>query len=176
MKRLHLTDTADLAVIYDADKRRYSAEWLKNSGTTLENFIRFYQDCPSVGFADAGKIFGGAILHGEQMHLAILPDYEGRWGCLIPAFLSWLYALKDPVWGHVEAGNIKCMAFLKRLGWRQLASDSHTVSFIGGSAVTPDYLRKRINRERLRKHAEKTGRGNAAWPNRQANLEATLTN
>lgn len=121
MKRLSLAARADLNVYYEAEMARYRT--LGEHGqkmlqiVTLERFIDFFNACPSIGFEYDGKPIGGMIFDGEEAHVAVLPDYHGRWALLWEPALDWVFSIKQEIHVKVEAFNDTCIAFMERNGW-----------------------------------------------------------
>lgn len=129
MGKMRLTDKADLGVFYEADAGRWDPEHLRQLGITKEMFIDFYAGCPSVGFEIDGKPVGGIIFDGVQAHIAVLPEYYGRWALLFKPALEWLFTLKEPIYIDIETENERCLRFMDRNQWPRVRADDKTVTF-----------------------------------------------
>jgi len=115
---LRLTERVDIDVYYDADSTQYDARTL--AVVTREVFRRFYAGCPSVGFEADGRPIGGVIFDGDVPHIAVLPEWRGRWGRLMRPMLRWLYGLKPEILIHVDDDNAALCAFVRHCGWPQV--------------------------------------------------------
>ena len=147
MGKYHLTEKADLGVIYDADRSRYSAEeWKKfPSIATREFFITFCRtkEYPTLGFSYDEKPIGGIIFDGQTVHLAVLPEHYGKWGVLWIKALRWILAQKDPIEIKIEAGNEKMHRFMERNNCLKIQEEANFVTYLGSSKTTPYYSRYR---------------------------------
>jgi len=119
---LRLTERVDLDAYYDADRGRYDARTL--SVVTREVFRDFYAGCPSVGFAADGRPIGGVIFDGDVPHIAVLPEWRGRWWPLLRPMLRWLYALKPDIVIRVDAGNPALCRFVRHCGWPEIGREA----------------------------------------------------
>ena len=115
---LRLTDGVDLDAYYDADAARHDARTL--AVVTREVFRRFYGDSPSVGFEADGRAVGGVIFDGEVPHIAVLPEWRGRWGPLLRPMLRWLYGLRPEILIRVDAANAPLRDFVRHCGWPEV--------------------------------------------------------
>ena len=128
---LTLTPRADLEVFYEADAQR----WRERRPHVLnvvdrEAFVRFYLNAPSIGFAADGRPIGGIVFDGEQAHIAVLPQWHGRWALLMKPALQWLFRLKREIVVEVEADNERCLRFLDRHGWPRIGAAGEGVRFL----------------------------------------------
>lgn len=138
MGSLRMTGKADLKVLFDADRRLYSDEWMAALNITEESFIARYRDCPSVGFENDGIPFGGMILHGNDLHLAILPEFHRKWAILFRPALEWVFSLRSEVYGKVHRPNRQSLRFLRRMGATLVESDDNFLIFnISPEGVVP---------------------------------------
>src|SRR5205814_9345868 len=85
---LKLSSHVDLDVYYDADSARFDRRVLQV--VTREAFRKTFEPCPSVGFESDGVPIGGVIFDGDVPHIAVLPQWHGRWGPLLRPMLGWL--------------------------------------------------------------------------------------
>lgn len=129
MDSLTMTGKADLKVFYDADRRLYNPAWLAAHGVTEETFIARYRDCPSVGFEQGGIPFGGIILDGNDAHIAVLPEFHGKWATLLRPALAWLFSQRSEVRAQVHRPNRQALRFLRRMGGKLVGSDDHFYYF-----------------------------------------------
>lgn len=142
MDSLRMTDKADLKVYYDADIRMYDRAWMAAHGFTEEAFIARYRDCPSVGFEQGGIPFGGVILDGNDFHIAILPEFHGKWGALLRPALAWLFSQRSEVRARVHRPNRQGLRFFRRLGAKLVESDGNFLIFSLSPADIPPALRQ----------------------------------
>jgi hypothetical protein len=128
---LKMTCRADLAVFYEADAVRYrnNPHSRATQVITQEVFCAFYADCPSIGFEMDGVPIGGVVFDGEQAHIAVLPQYHGRWALLLKPALEWLFSLKREVVVEVERDNARCLRFMERSGWQHLRTTDDAVFY-----------------------------------------------
>lgn len=129
MGALKMTDKADLKVFFDADRRMYNAAWMAAHGIAEEGFIARNCDCPSLGFEHAGIPFGGIILHGNDAHIAIPPEFHGKWGMLLRPALAWLFSQRSEVFAKVHRPNRQSLRFLRRLGATLVGADDKFLIF-----------------------------------------------
>lgn len=139
---LKLAPKADLDVFYEADAARYAdSERNELEVVTLDAFVAFYRECPSIGFEADGHPIGGILFDGEEAHIAVLPEYHGRWATLLKPALEWLFGLADEIVVEIEIDNAVCMNFMKRNRWQCLGADSTAARFRmtaqGGRRKTP---------------------------------------
>jgi GNAT superfamily N-acetyltransferase len=118
---LRLTSSVDLDVYYDADSRRFNGRVLEV--VTREAFREVFAECPSVGFECDGVPIGGVIFDGDVPHIAVLPEWHGRWGPLLRPMLRWLYGLKPDIRVHVDYDNAKIRRFVQHCGWPIVDAD-----------------------------------------------------
>ncbi|MFZ6773927.1 GNAT family N-acetyltransferase [Undibacterium sp. SXout7W] len=142
MDTLRMTDKADLKVFYDADMRIYTPEWVEAHGISEEDFIAYYRDSPSIGFECGNVPFGGAILHGNDIHVAILPEFHGKWATLLPSALEWIFSQRDEVFGKAHRANRQSLRFIRRFGCKLIRSDEHFLIFSISRAEIPPALRR----------------------------------
>ncbi|WP_205962509.1 GNAT family N-acetyltransferase [Paraburkholderia phosphatilytica] len=146
MKRLRITDQLDLGVYYDADASYYEASGIHAQTVfTKEKFIAHYRNCRSIGFAYDDTPIGGVIYYRGYVHIAVLPDYHGRWAWLWEAALEWLFSFEQAALALVDAGNRPCLELMRRNGWSP-------VSHVDGSVIF------RITREGRTCRARSRGR------------------
>jgi GNAT superfamily N-acetyltransferase len=128
---LKMTCRADLAVFYEADAVRYrnNPQSRATQVVTQDVFCAFYADCPSVGFEMDGVPIGGIVFDGDQAHIAVLPQYHGRWALLLKPALAWLFSLKREIVVEVERDNARCLRFMERSGWQHLRTTGDAVFY-----------------------------------------------
>jgi GNAT superfamily N-acetyltransferase len=138
---LKLASRVDLDVYYDADSNRFDRRVL--SVVTREAFRKTFEACPSVGFECDGVPIGGVIFDGDVPHIAVLPQWHGRWGPLLRPMLRWLYALKADIRVHVDYGNPSIRRFVEHCGWPVVDADLRGTFH----RMTPDGARRvaRVN-------------------------------
>ncbi|MDA8457429.1 GNAT family N-acetyltransferase [Acidovorax sp. GBBC 3334] len=145
---LRLTDRVDLGVFYDADALRYGAQGYADA-VTRERFAGFYADCPSIGFEADGRAIGGILFDGEEAHIAVLPNYHGRWAILLKPALQWLFTLQPEITVAVERDNARCLRFLDRHGWPRTGERDDDILYRlapqGGSRKTAYPFRRRAH-------------------------------
>lgn len=107
---LHLTDKADMGLIFDSEIKRYESMG-KKVDVNREHWLALCKDAPSIGFAKDGVLFGGAFFFDHEIHLSVLPEFHGRWGSLVRPMWEWLFSIEDPVRVRVEKDNLKCINF-----------------------------------------------------------------
>ena len=131
MNRFTTTDAVDLEIFYAADAFRYVGERKKLLNlVTKEVFTDFYKNCTSRGFQFDGRSIGGIIFDGTQAHIAILPEYHGRWAILLKPALRWLFALKPEILVAIDIDNEKCLAFMDRNRWQRLQVNATSVTYL----------------------------------------------
>lgn len=150
MTSLRLLDKADLSIYFDAEKIRYGDAWLLQKGITRESFMLFTRDWLSVGFAIDGVEVGGSLFDGKEVHLAVLPEYHGKWSLLVEPWLKWLFKLKEIVDVRIPIENEKCIRFFDRNGFVRIAEDTRSVSF--RMSNHPDLFFNRRERAREQRH------------------------
>lgn len=141
MNSLRMTNKADLKVYYEADSSMYDLAWISRHGVTEERFIARYSDCSSIGFQCGDMPFGGVILDGKDVHIAVLPAFHGKWGALLRPALTWLFSQQSEVRGKVPRLNYKGQRFLRRLGGKLIDSDENFMIFRLSFAEVPSALR-----------------------------------
>lgn len=129
MANLRLTEKADLGVLYDAEIQNYDPDWFRSLNFTKEMFLAHYANVHSVGFEIDGKMVGGMLLHERKAHMAVLPEYHGRWSLLWMPALAWLFSLQDPVFVDVAINNEKCIRLLERSNFKRTNVMANAVSF-----------------------------------------------
>ncbi|HEX8956728.1 MAG TPA: GNAT family N-acetyltransferase [Burkholderiaceae bacterium] len=125
----------DLDVYYEADSIRFDRRVL--NVVTREVFRETFAQCLSIGFEADGKPIGGVIFDGKVPHIAVLPQWRGRWGTLLRPMLAWLFAIKDDFRIHVEYRNAPLRRFVAHCGWPVVDADLHGTFH----RVTPDGAR-----------------------------------
>ncbi|MBY8606290.1 GNAT family N-acetyltransferase [Burkholderia arboris] len=140
MKRFRLADRADLAVFYEADAACFRAAGREDMLRLVSKdvFISHYSACPSIGFVCDGNAIGGILLDRDHAHLAVLPDYHGRWAILWKPALEWLFRMTPEAWGIVEADNRVCLEFMNRNGWTGVPAGDGRIVF----RITPRTSRR----------------------------------
>ena len=134
---LKITPSVDLNIFYTADSAKHDAATL--AIVTREAFIRFFDGCPSIGFESDGVPFGGVIFDGEKPHIAVLPEWQGRWGPLLRPALRWLYTHSADMVVPVYDDNWPLRRFIERCGWpvvgRQVGAALHRLTPMGARRV-----------------------------------------
>jgi hypothetical protein len=130
MPELRLTPQADFGVMYDAEQLRYEPADFAALNITREGAIAYYAAFPSLGYEIDGVIAGGAVFDGKEIHLAVLPQYYGRWTWLLKPTLEWLFALCDPVPVRIEQSNIRCLRFMDAGKWPRIGEDERFVTYL----------------------------------------------
>mgnify|MGYP000070587841 CR=1 FL=1 len=133
MDTLRLTDKIDFGILYDVEAGRYSPEWLEKNNITREKVIALG---PSIfthtfGFEMDGKPIGGICVGNGESHIAVLPQYHGRWGRLWRPALERLLLIQNPIIAKPEAWNKSAIRFLERAKFRRIKEDEHFVTFEG---------------------------------------------
>jgi hypothetical protein len=128
---LRITPQADLGVFFDADNDRYLQRHPGRAAPLLEKeaFISHYAGCPSIGFECDGQPIGGVIFDGQQAHIAVLPDYHGRWGLLLKPACDWLFGLRREVFVRVESDNVKSRRMMDRCGWQRVGTEGEDLIY-----------------------------------------------
>lgn len=129
MARMRLTDKADLGVMFDAEKICWDPELLKKHNVTRERCISTLSHCPSVGFECDGKPIGGILFDGQRAHIAVLPEYYGRWAVLFRPALEWLFSIKEPILVDIQADNERCLRFMDRNQWRRVKETDKVIIY-----------------------------------------------
>lgn len=152
MPNLRLTEKADLGVIFDAARQRYTDDaWNRVSGggrTTKEVFIAhcIAHNMPTLGFECDGKPIGGLVFDGHEAHLEVLPEYHGRWGLLWKPALAWIFSHKDPILVDIDADNEKCLRFMDRNNFPRVKTTEQHVTYRMSSDAPPhDRKRRRLS-------------------------------
>jgi hypothetical protein len=130
MTQLRLTEKADLGLMYDAEKMRYDPAIFAALQLTRERFIEFYAGAPSLGYEIDGLPAGGALFHHQQLHLAILPQFYGRWAWLLKPTLEWLFDMQDPVEVQIEKHNTRCVRFMEAGQWPRVAENEQLITYL----------------------------------------------
>ncbi|RSZ61081.1 GNAT family N-acetyltransferase [Massilia atriviolacea] len=144
MADLRLTACADLGLMYDIEQQRYPAEL--TALATRERTLAHYRGCASVGYEIDGVAAGGAIFDGHELHLAVLPQYHGRWAWLLKPTLDWLFAQCDPVRVRIEQDNTRCIRFMDSGGWERVAEDPQYITYLLSSSAPHVFRRRRAAR------------------------------
>jgi len=121
---LCLAPRADLAVMHRAEIDRFRDRPEVLARVTPQAYAELYRDAPSIGFEADGLPIGGILFDGRQAHIAVLPEWHGRWALLMKPALAWLFTLRAAIEVEVEAGNERCLRFLDRHGWPRLEGAS----------------------------------------------------
>lgn len=131
MANTRLTEKADLDVMFEAEAANYkdNPKFLQHYDDLKKQFIEYYANCPSRGFEIDGKQVGGTIYDGKQVHVAVLPEYYGRWGLLLKPGLDWVFSIKDPMLVEVDVNNEKCLRFLDRNKWRRVKETDKKITY-----------------------------------------------
>ncbi|MFS2008019.1 GNAT family N-acetyltransferase [Duganella sp. CT11-25] len=144
MADLRLTDQADLGLMYDIERQRYDSALI--AAVTREHAVAHYSGCPSVGYEIDGVAAGGAVFDGHELHLAVLPQFHGRWAWLLKPTLDWLFALRDPVPVRIERDNPRCIRFMDCGGWQRIAEDQQYITYLLSSSAPHVFRRRRAER------------------------------
>ena len=155
MGTLRLTDKADLDVYYEADISRFGSEWALEHGITKERFMAYMADCPSIGGEVDGKPIGGVIFNHwkKDAHIAVLPEYHGRWGSLLTQGFKWLFSQEAFFYVSVEQCNTKCLRFLDRMGFERIKEDEKWVRY---KMTRTEKINQLINRDAAINASEET--------------------
>lgn len=165
MAHMRITDKADLQVMFEAERARYTPEKFAALGVTIESVTAYYQGVPSIGYEIDGVMAGGAIFENNELHFAVLPQYYGRWAWLMKPTLDWLFTMSDSVLGKVEIFNIRCAQFLDAGGWPRVAQDEQYITYLFSSK----------NNDIFRRHRDRLARDMALAAAARANAEAVRT-
>jgi GNAT superfamily N-acetyltransferase len=141
MAELRLTDRADLGLMYDIERARYDSAGI--AVATRACAVAHYSACPSVGYEIDGVAAGGAVFDGQELHLAVLPRFHGRWAWLLKPTLDWLFALRDPVRVRIERDNTRCVGFMDHGGWQRIAEDHQYITYLLSSTSAHVFQRRR---------------------------------
>lgn len=156
MPDLRLTGEADLGLMYDIERERYDSAVI--ALLTRERAVAHYAGCPSVGYEIDGVAAGGAVFDGQELHLAVLPRFHGRWAWLLAPTLDWLFALCDPVRVRIERDNARCIRFMDGGGWQRIAEDRQYITYLLSSSTAHIFRRRRTAaNDRPRLHAADCG-------------------
>lgn len=129
MKNLYLLDRADLSIYFDADMTQYADDPVTRPNITRQQFIDYYENALSRGFARDGVEFGGVLFHDKQIHFAVLPEYQGKWAFLLEPVLKWLFTLQEVTDVTVERSNQKSVSLWDRAGILRLHEDEKSITF-----------------------------------------------
>jgi hypothetical protein len=136
-----LTSEADFGLLYDIARLDYDAdEWRRRMfGLSRDEFAALCRahKLPSIGYAYRGRPIGGMVFEGTSAHMAVLPEFHGKWGTLWKPTLAWLFALKDPIRVAIDRGNAKCLRFMDRNNWPRVGADERSVTFEMSSGAWP---------------------------------------
>ena len=133
MAAYRLTPRANLDVMFDAEIILYPDAYPLPETIQRRLFASTYGHCPTVGYEIDGVDAGGAILHGDQFHIAVLPAFYGRWGRLWQPTLDWLFTHTDYVDGCISKDNLRSWRFAERFSQRSgfpcIAEDDESITY-----------------------------------------------
>lgn len=132
--KLSTSDKADFGVIYESELLTLGVEWFESRNLTKGKMIEIFEksDCLSLGFNFDGKPIGGVLLLGDEMHIAILPAYFGKWGLLWKRAVRWAFAQCHTVYFFIPAWNARCLRFAEKTKWRRIGEfEKYGTSCIG---------------------------------------------
>ena len=129
MAALSVVEPADCELLYDIDALRYDEQWMIEHKIERHQIVSVMQSYRSLGFLYDGKPIGGVMYDGKEAHMAVLPEYHGRWGFLLKPMMEWLFAIKEPMQASVEISNTHCVRFMDRNKWRRVASNDKYITF-----------------------------------------------
>lgn len=105
---------------------------------TEEEFCRTLSQYPSIGFEDDGKQFGGVFIDQHLcMHIAILPEYQGRWGSLFKQGIDWAFSVSNTLYALVAKENRKIRRFIAHHNWPMI----YETEFVALHRITKDTTR-----------------------------------
>lgn len=129
MPLMQITEKVDLEVYYQVESARYDPATLDKMGVNKEIFIAYYESCHSVGLMADGKPIGGILLDGDQFHLAVLPEYHGRWRHMFPEMLQRCFSLRDRFFANVDIDNEKCIRFMDSMQWPRVKCTESCITY-----------------------------------------------
>lgn len=149
MADFELAEQADLGLMYDITHALYEPdEWqrITRGFLTREVFVQACADfkVPSLGFCRRGEPIGGVMYDGDSVHIAVLPEFHGRWATLWPRTLAWVLRLKDPMPVAVDVRNAKCLRFLERNNFRRIKTGETHITFELSSQAPPHRMRHAV--------------------------------
>ncbi|CDG82310.1 GNAT family N-acetyltransferase [Janthinobacterium agaricidamnosum] len=129
MSRFRITEKADLELMYEAERLRYGPQHFAALGVSMEQVLAYYADCPSLGYEIDGAPAGGALFDGKEIHIAVLPQYYGRWAWLFKPTLEWLFQMEETILSRIERFNTRSLRFMDAGKWPRVHEDEHYVTF-----------------------------------------------
>jgi hypothetical protein len=129
MRHFQLASKLDFGLFHDIEESRYGPEAQDRIGIDKRLFCKLFSLMPSVGFTYDNEPIGGGFLFRDEFHMAVLPQFHGRWAVLWPATLEWLFAHTDPVVAKLEKSNPVVIAFAQRNAFPMVREDDRYVYF-----------------------------------------------
>lgn len=105
---------------------------------TEEEFCRTLLQYPSIGGEVDGKQVGGCFVDNNNfIHIAVLPEYQGKWGHLFSEGMKWAFTISNTLYALVAKDNLKVRKLVKRVGWQMIWEHEFSELY----RVTPDTTR-----------------------------------
>lgn len=116
---MNITPQIDPKTYWLAERASHTEKaYLDAIGTTYEEFCNRLCAMRSIGFEDNGMPFGGAVIDNDNFfHVAVLPEYYGRWGRLFYKSLKWAFSQSNTLYALVNVDNQRVKGLVDKQQW-----------------------------------------------------------
>jgi ribosomal protein S18 acetylase RimI-like enzyme len=97
-----------------------------------EQWIAHYmgENCELWPLMKGDKLVGGILFTGHVLHIAVHPDWQGRWVTkdMLRGYRAWYHEVT--LYAYPHKNNAQAIELLKRLGWKQSQAET----------INPDHI------------------------------------
>jgi hypothetical protein len=143
-------------ILYETEHAHIRAFHPKAPFFSFATFLAAYKDAPALGFEVDGQCVGGILVHRQEVHIGLLPQYHGVWSLLWPDCARWMYSISDPVYAMIMPSNKRILALVRHIGGKfvknvYLPGVGSSLVYELRDSTTPYHLsafeRRRVRRE-----------------------------
>ena len=109
---MRLVDKLIPNVYYQAEIDGVDAKYFYAPSFSKETYLSKLAELPTVGYQHNGEDFGGAVLVGNKLHLAVTRKYRGRWAFLLKPTLLWAFSIRNPLIVSISSNNQSAIRLL----------------------------------------------------------------
>lgn len=91
-------------------------------GKTIADVEAAARSMPMLSFLDGDVPVGGAVFHGEQVHIAVIEEFRGKWATK-PVLAAFRESLKNCRKALINPTNGAAARFAIRMGWKRTGSE-----------------------------------------------------
>lgn len=96
----------------------------------IADYTKTLEDLPTYSITYNGRCVGGAVLRGQNFHIAVLPEFRGLVGRQIIKAMNWGLSIQEPFIAKISTNNAEALRLIKFFGNNLVSQDATTLTYL----------------------------------------------